>query len=197
MRISVKNSALVSSVLLALTSSLCCIVPVLTIIGGLAGAASSFSWLTPLRPYLIGATVLSLGFAFYQAYKPVETDSCGCAVEKKSFLQSKTFLWIVTSLSVLLLSFPYYSHIFFEPNQKKVIQSNKTNDTTASFHVIGMTCESCESHVNKVLSDEIGVSKVTTSYLDSLTSVTFDKSKVSLVTLMQRVTEKTDYKTTP
>ncbi len=197
MRIVIKNSALVSSVILAVTSSLCCIVPVLTIVGGIAGAASSFSWLTPLRPYLIGATILSLGFAFYQAYKPVETDSCGCVAKEKSFLQSKTFLWTITVVSGLLLTFPYYSHTFFKPKQQNLIHQNSTNDTTASFHVIGMSCESCEQHVNKILSDETAVSKVSTSYHDSLTTITFDKSKVSLAALMQKVTEKTDYKTEP
>src|SRR5260221_5651506 len=104
-----------SGLLLAVTSSLCCIIPVLTIVGGMGGAVSAFSWATPLRPYLLVATILVLGFAFYRAYKPQRKDECGCE-EKKNVLQSKTFLWVVAVLSVLLSTFPYYA-VFF---QKKI-----------------------------------------------------------------------------
>lgn len=74
-----KNNRLLlgSGLLLALTSSLCCIVPVLAIVGGAGGAVSAFSWAAPLRPYLLAATVLTLGVAFYQAYKPQRKDECG------------------------------------------------------------------------------------------------------------------------
>ena len=197
MKAGIKSSTLISSVILAIMSSLCCLVPVLAIIGGTTGAASSLSWLSPFRPYLIGATVLALGFAFYQAYKPTVTDSCGCVVTKKSFVQSKTFLWIVTCLSVLLLAFPYYSQIFFKQVQPKAVSLSSPNDTTVSFRVIGMTCEACEEHVDAALLNERGVNKITTNYEDSLTTVTYDRSKISLATLMQKVTEKTDYKTQP
>lgn len=197
MKINTRYNVLISSILLATTSSLCCIVPVITIIGGVAGVSSSFGWLTPLRPYLIVATVLSLGFAFYQAYKPRKKDSCGCETGKKSFVQSKTFVWIIACLTIGLLTFPYYSHIFFTQKQPNATQLSSTNDTVANFRVIGMTCTSCEEHVNRVLLDEIGVVEAKTSYEDSTTTVIYDKTKVSLVKLMQSVNEKTDYKTTP
>lgn len=197
MSINSRNSALLSSVLLAVTSSLCCIVPVLTIVGGIAGAASSFAWVTPLRPYLISSTVLCLGFAFYQAYKPVKKDSCGCDIKRISFWQSKAFLWTITCLSALLLTFPYYSHVLFEPAQKNISASSPIRDTTVSFLVIGMSCESCEAHVNKALLDQIGVTNAITNYDDSLTTVTYDKSRVSLATLKKIVTEKTHYQTIP
>ncbi|WP_431217101.1 hypothetical protein ACQ86N_22685 [Puia sp. P3] len=58
-----------SGLLLALASSLYCVVPVLAILGGVSGAASAFSWAAPLRLYLLGATALVLGFAFYRAYR--------------------------------------------------------------------------------------------------------------------------------
>ena len=53
----------------ALLSSICCITPVLALIAGTSGLASSFSWLEPFRPYLIGLTILVLGFAWYQKLK--------------------------------------------------------------------------------------------------------------------------------
>src|SRR5690625_7732599 len=66
-----KNNRLVGAgVLSAVAASLCCITPVLALISGASGVASTFSWMEPARPYLIGITVLVLGFAWYQKLKP-------------------------------------------------------------------------------------------------------------------------------
>ncbi len=52
-----------AGLLAALAASLCCITPLLAVVGGLGGVASSFAWLEPFRPYLIVLTVGVLGFA--------------------------------------------------------------------------------------------------------------------------------------
>ena len=59
-----------TGLLAALAASLCCITPLLAIVGGLGGVASTFSWLEPLRPYLVALTVGVLGFAWYQQLRP-------------------------------------------------------------------------------------------------------------------------------
>ena len=48
----------------ALAASLCCITPLLAVLGGLGGVASAFAWLEPLRPYSVALTVGALGFAW-------------------------------------------------------------------------------------------------------------------------------------
>ena len=68
------NILLSSSVITAIASSLCCITPLLALIAGTSGAASSVSWMEPLRPYLIGVTVVVLIFAWYQKLKPNKTN---------------------------------------------------------------------------------------------------------------------------
>src|SRR5258707_14471227 len=110
-----------AGVFTSITASLCCITPVLALIAGTGSIASSFSWIEPARPYLIGLTIAVLGFAWYQKLKPSSTDDCGCAVDglpegkagKPDFLQSKTFLLIITLFSVLMISFPSYAKVFF------------------------------------------------------------------------------------
>jgi mercuric ion transport protein len=52
--------------LAAVAASLCCITPVLAFLGGASGLASSFSWIEPYRPYLIGLTIAVFAFAWYQ-----------------------------------------------------------------------------------------------------------------------------------
>ena len=100
-----KNKLAITSLLTAITASLCCITPVLAIIAGSSGIASTFSWIEPFRPYLIGLTILILGFAWYQKLKPENEIDCECETDdlpdskagKPKFMQSKTFLGIVTA----------------------------------------------------------------------------------------------------
>ncbi len=102
-----------AGILAAIAASVCCITPVLAVVAGIGGIASSLSWLEPFRPLFIGITVLVLGFAWYQQLKPKKEIDCACDDdEKPSFWQSKKFLGIVTVLAILLLTFPYYANIF-------------------------------------------------------------------------------------
>src|SRR5690625_6233978 len=79
--------------LTGISASLCCITRVLALLAGTSGLASAFSWLDPLRPYLIGLTVLVLGFAWYQKLKPQKQMDCNCdTTEKTPFIQTKKFL---------------------------------------------------------------------------------------------------------
>ena len=116
------SKLLAAGVIAAIGASLCCITPVLALVTGIGGVASTFSWLDPFRLYLIGLTGVVLAFALYQRFKSrKEALACECEddKEKKTFVQSKTFLGVVTVLAILLLSFPFYSSAFFsEPANK-------------------------------------------------------------------------------
>lgn len=184
-----------AGLLAAIAASLCCITPVLAVLGGLGGIASSFSFFEPLRPYLIGLTVLVLGFAFYKAYKPKNKEDIECACdedEKKSFLNSKAFLWVVTGVSILMFSFPSYSHIFF-PEAKKVVVVNESNITEANLQIEGMTCTGCEESVDYAIITENGVVSVTSSYKTGIAKVKYDKTKVKPEQLKKAVEEKVGY----
>jgi len=180
----------------AIAASLCCITPVLAILGGLGGIASAFSWLEPLRPYLMVSTAILLGYAFYKAYKPKKQEEIDCACEtneKKSFLNSKGFLWIVTIVSVILFMFPSYSNIFF-PEQNKTITVENSNFIEATLQIEGMTCTSCENSVNYALKTEVGVVSASSSYKTGVAKVKYDKSKITPEELSKAVEEKVGYK---
>ncbi len=172
----------IAGLLTATAASLCCITPVLALISGTSGIASTFSWMEPFRPYLIGLTVAVLVFVWYQKLKPVKTNvECNCNNGKTGFLQSKMFLAIVTVLAVLLLTFPSYSKIFFpKPETKQVIVVDKRNIQTVFFKIKGMTCEGCTQHVNNEISKVNGVIGFQTSYENGSSSVKFDISKTSV-----------------
>jgi len=183
-------------VITALLASLCCIAPVLAVLVGLGGIATTFSFLEPLRPYLIGLTVIVLGYAFYKAYKPKKNNDIECACEpdeKPKFINSKKFLWMITAVSSLLITFPYYSNVLFPANDNEaVVQSN--NIVKVKLNIEGMSCTSCEESVNFALKSETGDTSVTSSYKSGTAYVEYDHTKINPEQLKKSVDEKVGYK---
>lgn len=175
----------------AVAASLCCITPVLALISGTSGVASTFSWMEPARPYLIGITVLVLGFAWYQQLKPrtAEEIRCDCDEDgKKPFMQTKTFLGIVTVFAGLMLAFPNYAHIFYPSNDnKEVVIVNASAIQAVTFDVEGMTCNGCASHVENDVNKLPGIVKVDAIYEEASAIVEFDQTKVSLTQIEEAI----------
>ena len=177
-----------TGLLTAIAASLCCITPVLTLIAGTSGLASTFSWLEPFRPYFIGLTILVLGFAWYQKLKPKKQIDCNCETEEKpKFIQSKMFLGIVTVFAIIMLAFPYYAHIFYPKTEKQVIVVDKSNVQTVEFTISGMTCASCEEHVNHEVNKLSGIIKSTASFENENAIVEFDNSKTNIAEIEKAI----------
>ena len=185
-----------TSIITAIGASLCCITPVLALISGASGIASTFSWLEPLRPYLIGITILVLGFAWYQKLKPKKEIECDCETdEKPKFVQSKTFLGLVTGFAILMLAFPYYGNMFYPKTEKDIIVVDKENIQKVNIDINGMTCNSCEEHVNHSVNGLDGILNVNSSYKNGSSEIVFDKSKTNLEEI-EKAINSTGYKVT-
>lgn len=173
--------------LTAITASLCCITPILALIAGTSGVASTFSWIEPFRPYLIGLTVLVLGFAWYLKLTPKKEIDCECDTDdlpagqagKTKFIQSKTFLGIVTVFAIVMLAFPSYSGIFYPNTEKQIIVVDKSNIITAEFKISGMTCAGCEKPVNHEVNKLNGIVNSKVSYDNENAIIEFDKTKTN------------------
>lgn len=183
-----------AGVLSAIAASLCCITPVLALISGTTGIASTFSWLEPARPYFIGITVLILGFAWYQKLKPKKNYmKCDCETEKPLFWQSKFYLAIITIFAGLMLAFPYYAKVFY-PNPEKevvIVSSDAVNKT--EFAISGMTCESCELHVKHEVDKLEGIIHSDVSYKNGTALVEYDTIRTSANEII-KVINSTGYK---
>lgn len=183
--------------LTAIAASLCCITPVIALLAGSSSIAANFSWIEPARPYLIGLSVAILAFAWYLKLKPAKTNDmdCNCETPKKpSFLQSKTFLGIITVFAALMMTFPLYAKMFYpKPKAETTAFAVVDNKQQIKFTIQGMTCEACEEHVNNELSKVNGVLAYKTSYVTRSSLVTFNKSKVDVKTI-ESVIKKTGYK---
>ena len=183
-----------AGVFTAIAASLCCITPVLALVAGTGSFASSLSWIAPARPFLIGLTVAVLGFAWYQKLKPMPVDECGCAVEEKPrFIQSKTFLFIVTLFAASMISFPSYAKFFFPKNEKTTTVVEKSNIQTVELTIKGMTCEACEAEVNHEIYKLPGIIESTVSYPKKNAIVKFDVSKTAIKDITAAV-DATGYK---
>ncbi len=172
----------------ALVASLCCITPVFSLLAGIGGIAATFSWMEPLRPYLIAMTIGVLAFAWYQKLRPRTDEEIACACEpadeakKPSFWQSKKFLGIVTVFALITLAFPSYSYLFYnQPTQQNIVADlQEENIKLATLKIDGMTCTSCEEHVKHAGLELKGVLEVDVSYKEGMAYVKYDEKLVTI-----------------
>jgi len=194
-RIKSLNAFTSAGVVSAIAASLCCITPVVALLAGSSSIAANFSWIEPARPYLIALSIAVLLFAWYVKLKPANTNNVDCTCEttkRASFLQSKTFLGIVTVFAILMMAFPLYAKLFYPGPKVQAATVAAGNKQQVKFIIQGMTCEGCEEHINNELSKLGGVLSYTTSYVDRNSLVSFDKSKVDLKTIEATI-NKTGY----
>ncbi len=195
------NKLLGASLLTAITASLCCITPVLALVAGTSGIASSFSWLEPIRPYLIGITILVLALAWYnkiirKSFGNRKEMNCECEPElKPKFNQSKTFLGIITVIAIVMLAFPYYSNTFYPNTAKKAMVATKSEIKTTEFKISGMTCAGCELHVDHEVNKLDGIVNSKSSYENGNAVIEFDSTKTS-ETEIESAINATGYKVT-
>ncbi len=186
-----------ASIFSAFAASICCITPAISLLAGSSSLAANFSWVEPARPYLIGLSIGVLTFAWYQKLKPAKAtdNNCNCDTTKQaSFLQSKTFLSIITGFAILMMTFPLYAQLFYpKPNVQTAIITAVDNKQQVKFTIEGMTCAGCEGNVNNELSKVAGVLDYNTSYASRRSLVTFDKTKVD-VKKLEAAINKTGYK---
>jgi len=185
-----------TSIIAAIVASLCCITPVLALIAGTSGIASTFSWIEPFRPYLIALTVVILALAWYLKLKPrtKEEIECDCEEENKAtFWQSKNFLGIVTVFAIIMLAFPYYSKAFYPDTKNEMIVVDSANIQSATINIEGMTCISCEEHVNYEVNKLDGILTISSSYEKGNAEVEFD-STVTTLNEIEKAINSTGYK---
>jgi mercuric ion transport protein len=169
-----------TTIITAITASLCCITPVLALIAGTSGIASTFSWIEPFRPYLIALTILILAIAWYQKLKLKKQEiDCECEAEKPKFMNSKKLLFLVTLFALLLLAFPYYTPLFYPNTTKEVVYVSASDINKVEYRIKGMTCTGCEVHIESEVHKLDGIIEVKATHEKGNTIVTYDNTKVT------------------
>jgi copper chaperone CopZ len=190
------NNLIGASLLTAITSSLCCITPILALIAGTSGMASTFSWIESFRPYLIGLTILLLSFVWYFKLKRRKEIDCKCETEgKPKYIESKMFLAVVTLFAFVMLTFPYYAGLFYPNTGKQIIRVDQSDIQTTEYKIRGMTCASCEEQVKYKVNKLNGILNVKVSYEDKNAIIKFDRTKTNEM-IIEKVISSTGYKVT-
>jgi copper chaperone CopZ len=172
------KASMLLTIVTSASASLCCIVPFLGLVGGSSSLMANVSWLEPFRPFFIGGTFLLLGFAWYKNIDSSKKDECGCEPAKRSFFQSRKFLTVVTVLSLLLVSFPSYSKYIMQNGNAGLVAVDQEKNTKITLGVNGMTCSSCEHHIESEVIKLSGVSSVKASYASKSATIEYDAQKV-------------------
>ena len=102
------NATKVGAVLVAVGASACWLPLLLVGLG--AGATGAGAVFESLRPYLMAATVVLLGAAFYHTYRRKTV----CATDGSSATtgpagRAKAMLWGITAIAAVSFAFPYWS----------------------------------------------------------------------------------------
>jgi len=121
---------------------------------------------------------------------------CNCDMKEKTpFVQTKTFLGIVTVFAALMLAFPTYAHIFISKTESRTIITKQENIQTAEFTISGMSCSGCEAHVSHEVNKLTGIISTTVSYKTRNAIVVFDQTKTDIQGIEQAIA-KTGYSVT-
>lgn len=191
-----KKKLVGTTIITAIAASLCCITPILALLAGTSGIASTFSWIEPFRPFLITLTLLILAIAWYQILKPKKQKidcECECEDKKPKFINSKKFLLLVTLFAGLMLAFPYYTQIFYPNTNKEVVYVSETNVSKVEYKIKGMTCTGCEVHIESEVNELNGIIEVKANHEKANTIVKYDKTKVTTKEIKDAI-GKTGYK---
>jgi mercuric ion transport protein len=108
------KGSLFAGVLAAIGASVCCVGPLVLLMLGIGGAwVASLTALEPLRPWLIGATLLFLGLAFRRLYLEPQVCAPGAACADPIVLTRQRWIFWVVALALLaLLSVPWLATFF-------------------------------------------------------------------------------------
>jgi mercuric ion transport protein len=108
------KGSLFAGVLAAIGASICCVGPLVLLMLGIGGAwVASLTALEPMRPWLIGATLLFLGLAFRRLYLQPQVCAPGAACADPIVLTRQRWIFWIVALALLALLFVPWLAILF------------------------------------------------------------------------------------
>ncbi len=188
-----RKATIGTAVFSSISLKLCCWGPLfLTGVAGVSGSSVYFSWLATLKPFLISIAFLSLGFAFYQVYKPRKKQSClvNCKTDKTSFVKSKLYVWLVSGFVFIMTFISYHPQIFHPANINPIVVIDKTDIQSVNLSIEGMTCAGCEENINRSVNQLDGILGIRTSHITGISRIDFDKSKIDVIQIKKAIKSK-------
>ncbi len=175
----------------AIVASLCCIGPVVVALIGV-GSVGAFAAFEPLRPYLIGLTVVLLALAFYLTYRKREVicEDGSCKIESAG-KWNKIAVWLATLVAAVAIAFPTFDFTNAKTAQAMLNQARPQHPTivVAVLDIEGMDCKGCAKGLEASLGRAAGVKKAAVEFEKSRAVVEYDSTKTTLERLIAVVDE--------
>ncbi len=189
-----ERRTIVGVIIAAIAASVCCVGPLVLLALGIGGAwVGNLTAIEPFRPYLMGLTLIILGYAFYRIYRKPKAEECvpgSYCANPKSDLINKIVLWISTVFVLLLLSIPYITPLLYT-DQSNVSGQTEIDESMlkeVTLDVPGMNCPACPFTVQKSLLKLNGVISTEASLETKKALVKFDPSRVTTTEMVEATT---------
>lgn len=99
------NIATSGTIITSFLAASCCIGPALFVVFGTSvGFVGKLSFLEPLRPYLLGAAFVMLGYSFWKLY--LTPPACTCEADFRKRKIARGIFWVGFTALVIAASFP-------------------------------------------------------------------------------------------
>ena len=94
---------------------------------------------------------------------------------------------MITVFALAMMTFPLYSNIFFSQEERQNISNDHPNLNIIEFKIDGMTCTSCEDHIEHAVNKLSGIVTVKASYENSNAIVEYDSLQTSLPKIQEAI----------
>jgi len=108
--------SMIAAVLAGIGASLCCVGPLVLLTLGIGGSwISTLTSLEPIRPVFIVITLVFIFLAFRKLYLlPVSCEIDKPCARPETRRNQRIIFWIVSTLIIALLAFPYYAEYLID-----------------------------------------------------------------------------------
>lgn len=163
-------------------ASLCCIIPLILIIFGLASASFALKFVQ-YKPYFIILSIAFLAGSLWYFFKKQKCCLPENKLNKKRFIGTAVGVHVLTFLFLLYFLLPNISPFLYDlssPGKTSAsVTNNLSNLSQLTLKISGMTCSSCARGIEYSLENLPGVTKAEVNYYQGRGTITYNPDKIS------------------
>jgi len=184
-----------TSLLSALMASACCLPPLLLLAFSI-GSATAGAALARYHWWFLGAGVILLTVSwvlFVRERRSCKTDCCKRPVNTRLTIASLIFGTLVVGGFAANAIYPYLG--LAEKTEAKIERAvaREPSSQIAVIPIEGMTCITCEVHVEKVLTSHPGIKSADASTTNANAVVAFDPAQTTIQDIAAAIQSQTGY----
>lgn len=175
-----QRATLGGSLLSAITSSLCCVGPLVALalgVGGFAASARFEKW----RPVFLGVTFALLALAWFLTYRKPGTvceEGSVCAT-RPTARWNKAILWVATGVILMAVAFPSLSLAILRATQSSApVAVADGNSGVLKVTIPSMDCAACATSIQAKLRKQTGVVTAQVNFDTKEAVVSYDPAKL-------------------